>query len=160
MIPSRLIELLRKPLFLRIFCETFGNLDEDVNLDQQIFSELYVIDIFKEFLKKENKEFNESSDLSPNSEVLIESLELIANEIWMRKSRMISLNRFNLLIMEEEIIENWESSISKKLLDKGLIFNRTMFEGQEYIYFTFDNFAGFIIASWLIKNIQNTARSF
>lgn len=153
-IPSRLFEILNNPLFLRIFCETYGNPDEEISLDHQIFSELYTIEIFREFIKNENIDFNKSSNLSPNSQIFMGKIKLIAKLFWENLTRSITLSSFFNVIEGNDVVENWEISTSKRLLDKGLIFNRSVLDGDEQVFFTFDYFAGYIIAAWLIEEFE------
>ena len=157
-IPYRLFQVLGKPLFLRIFCETYGNPDIETIVDKEIFSELQVIDIFKKFVQDENKNFNESLDLLPTSNKFIDSIKKVAKELWENLSRSILFDKFILLIEERILNEGWNQSISKKLLEKGLIFNRYIFEEEEYVLFTFDYFAGYLIAIWLVEKYSKKLR--
>ena len=155
-IPSRLIEILNNPLFLRIFCETYGNPNGEVSLDHQIFSELYTIEIFREFIKNENIDFNKSCDLSANSKIFMEKIKLIAKWFWDNLTSTMLKSHFYKVIDGKDVIENWEISTSKRLLDKGLIFNLSAFDGDENVFFTFDYFAGYIIAAWLIEEFEKS----
>lgn len=82
------------------------------------------------------------------------SLQNIARSFWLANSNTISLENFNKIVEGKEIVDHWENSSSKKLLDKGLIFNRNIIDGEEKIFFTFDYFGGYIIATWLIDEYQ------
>ncbi|KKN67592.1 hypothetical protein LCGC14_0459850 [marine sediment metagenome] len=150
-IPYRLNQVLGKPLFLRIFCETYGDPNNESNVDNEIFSELQVIDIFKKFIQNEKKDFNESLDLPPISNIFFYSIQKVAIELWETLSRSITIDKFILIIEEGIINKHWEQSVSKRILDKGLIFNRNIFKGVEHVSFTFDYFAGYLIAKWLVE---------
>ncbi len=157
-IPYRLIQVLGKPLFLRIFCETYGDPDNETIVDKEIFSELQVIDIFKKFVKDENKEFNESLDFLPTSNIFLDSIKKVAINLWENLSRSILFDNFILSIEGRILNGGWDRSISKKLLDKGLIFNRNIFEEEDYVIFTFDYFAGYLIAIWLVEKYSKKLR--
>ncbi|WP_338791834.1 hypothetical protein [Bernardetia sp. MNP-M8] len=149
------LEKFRDPIFLKIFCEiknpnwkTSGEIA--VNLEEESS-----YDVFKEYLNQVNKRVTNSNPILKNNEQFVaESLKKLSSYLWKNNLREIPINDFYNLIDGNS---NYEKDKSKAdiLINEGLVITRDMRSKSEYVSFTYDILAGFVIGESLIENNSN-----
>ncbi|MBS1759266.1 MAG: hypothetical protein JST23_04000 [Bacteroidetes bacterium] len=146
------LEKFRDPIFLKIFCEiknpnwkTSGEVA--VNIEEESS-----YDVFNEYLSQVNKRVTSNNPiLKTNEQFISESLNKLSIYLWKSNAREIPINDFYKLIDGNS---NYEKDKSKAdiLIDEGLVLTRDMRDKNEYVSFTYDILAGFMIGESLIKN--------
>lgn len=149
------IEKFADPIFLKIFCEiknphwkSSGEIS--VNIEEESS-----YDIFKEYLSQINSKVTRNNPLFRNNENFISvSLNKLANYLWINNLRELAVVDFYALF---DGSANYEKDRSKAdvLLDEGLVINRDIRSETEYISFTYDVLAGYMIAENLISTHTN-----
>lgn len=140
------------PIFLKIFCEiknpNWKHSDEiAVNIEEESS-----YDIFNEYLTQINRKVTRNNPILRSNENFISvSLKKLSNYLWVNNLRELPVGDFYALIDEND---NYEKDKSKAdiLLDEGLVINRDIRSETEYISFTYDVLAGYMIAENLITN--------
>lgn len=146
--------LFKNPLFIRIFCETQSQ--KSNGSSNIVITEVNLMDVFRKFISNINSDLLLKHDKPPNFPLIYKCLERISEKLWERNTRSLTFDEFVNLVEGKKIEDiKWEKSLSRDLLEEGLLINRDSFESQEYIFFTYDSIAGFLIASMLIHKIQN-----
>ncbi|UIR57793.1 hypothetical protein LZQ00_08225 [Sphingobacterium sp. SRCM116780] len=149
------IEKFADPIFLKIFCEIKNpnwkrSGEISVNIEEESS-----YDIFKEYLSQINRKVTRQNSIFRNNEDFIAvSLNKLANYLWVNNLRELTVVDFYSLIDENASYEK-DRSKADVLLDEGLVINRDIRNEIEYISFTYDVLAGYMIAENLIDNHTN-----
>jgi hypothetical protein len=149
------IEKFGDPIFLKIFCEiknpnwkSSGEIS--VNIEEESS-----YDIFKEYLGQINRKVTRNNPLFRSGENFISvSLNKLANYLWVNNLRELAVADFYILI-DGSVSYEKDRSKADVLLDEGLVINRDIRSETEYISFTYDVLAGYIIAENLIDTHKN-----
>ena len=145
--PLRYSEYFENPLYLKIFCET-------KNKNKFEYTEVFIGDesiyeIFDQYLKICNKNILKTlSHLDPHIENIGRDLEEIGKHLWKSNNRYISYEAFAEII--EPKVPDYIMSKTKAIQDENLVIMRNWTNEKEYIQFTYDKLAGFIIAKSII----------
>ena len=149
------LEKFSDPIFLKIFCEIknpnyISSNEIEINIEEES-----TFDVFRKYLSQVNKRVTQNSHLLRVDEPFItESLSLISNYLWQNNTREIPINDFYNLIDGNKEYEK-DKSKAEILINEGLVVTRDMREKKEYVSFTYDILAGYIISENLILNNQN-----
>lgn len=144
------LERFGEPLFLKIFCESknpnFESGDEIVvNLDEET-----TFDIFEEYLNQINRQVTTTkSNLRENDKFIQRSLGKLADYLWVNNLREIEIDRFYDLIDGTKEYDK-DTSRADILFNEGLVINRDIRSDEEYVSFTYDLLAGYLIAKNLL----------
>jgi len=145
------LEKFRDPIFLKIYCEIknpnwrSGN-EVKINIEEESD-----YDVFKEFLSQVNKRVTQNNPLLRANEPFIpESLSKVSAYLWENNLREIPLQEFYLLIDGDNPYEK-DKSKAEILINEGLLVTRDIRDYEEYVSFTYDILAGYIISENLIK---------
>lgn len=149
------LEKFRDPIFLKIFCEiknpnwkTSGEVE--VNIEEES-----IYDVFNEYLNQVNKRVAQNNHLLKTGEQFIsESLSILSNHLWKNNLREIPVTDFYSLIDGNKPYEK-DKSKAEILINEGLVVTRDMRDKQEYVSFTYDILAGYMISENLIHSNQN-----
>ncbi|KGN71761.1 hypothetical protein [Porphyromonas sp. COT-108 OH1349] len=150
------LEKFRDPIFLKIFCE-IKNPDWKTSNEVAVnIEEESTYDVFTEYLSQINKRVTSNSPiLRTNEQFISNALDKLSTYLWSNDVREIPINEFCELI-DNNI--NYEKDKSKAdiLINEGLVLTRDMRDNSEYVSFTYDILAGFMIAESLINNHPNS----
>lgn len=143
------LERFQDPIFLKIFCELktspSGN-EVEANLEEESS-----FDVFKQYLAQINKRVISKSSLFKRREQFIsKSLSSLSRYLWERDIREIPLNDFYMLIDGDMRYEK-DNSKADILLSEGLLIARDIRNSQEYVSFTYDILAGYLISKELVE---------
>lgn len=146
------LEKFRDPIFLKIFCEiknpdwkTTGEVA--VNIEEES-----TYDVFSEYLGQINKRVTSNSPiLKTNEQFISEALHKLSTYLWSKNVREIPIIKFYGLIDGNCDYEK-DKSKADILINEGLVFTRDIRDQGEYVSFTYDILAGFMIAESLINN--------
>lgn len=146
------LEKFRDPIFLKIFCEiknpnwkTAG--DVLVNVEEESS-----YDVFKEYLYQVNRKVTSNSPiLKANEQFIAESLNKLSLHLWNNNLREIPIIEFYNLIDGHSLYEK-DKSKADILIDEGLVLTRDMRGKSEYVSFTYDILAGYMIGESLINS--------
>ena len=149
------LEKFSEPIFLKIFCEiknpNFASGEEvTVNLDEES-----TFGIFDEYLNQINQKVTSSKSILREGENFIQkNLNKLAVYLWENNLREIEIDKFYELIDGNKPYEK-DSSKADILIDEGLIINRDMRSDEEYVSFTYDLLAGYMIAKDLLNKTSD-----
>ena len=119
----------------------------EVNIEEES-----IYDVFKEYLNQVNTRVTSDSYLLRNGEPFItESLALLSEYLWQNNLREIPIEKFYSLLDGSKEYQK-DNSKADILINEGLVVTRDMREKQEFVSFTYDILAGYIIGENLIKN--------
>lgn len=146
------LEKFRDPIFLKIFCEIKNpnwkkSGEVAVNIEEESS-----YDVFNGYLSQVNKRVTSNNPiLKTNEQFISDSLNKLSIYLWDNNAREIPIIEFYKLIDNNS---NYEKDKSKAdiLIDEGLVLTRDMRDKSEYVSFTYDILAGFMIAESLIRN--------
>lgn len=146
------LEKFRDPIFLKIFCE-IKNPDwensEEIAINVEAESHY---DVFNEYLSQVNKRVTRNNPiLRTNEPFIAEALNKFSNYLWNNNLREIPTEDFYNLIDSTPQYEK-DKSKADILINEGLVVTRDMREKSEYISFTYDILAGYMIGESLIKS--------
>ncbi len=153
------LEKFKDPIFLKIFCEIKNpnwetSKDVEVNIEEES-----TFDVFNEYLKQVNKRVTHNNLLLKQNESFIsESLSILSNHLWQYNLREIPIKDFYSLIDGNKHYQK-DNSKADILINEGLVVTRDMRDKQEYVSFTYDMLAGYIISENLIR-INNDVKFF
>ncbi len=146
------LEKFKDPIFLKIFCEIKNpnwksNQEIEVNIEEES-----TYDVFKEYLRQVNQRVTQNNHLLREGEPFIsESLALLSNYLWQNNLREIPIDKFYRIIDGNKKYEK-DKSKADILINEGLVVTRDMREKQEFVSFTYDILAGYIISENLIAS--------
>lgn len=140
------IEHFNNPLYLKIYCETV-NPSRQGNVAVQL-SELALFDVFERYLKRCSDETNYKLDFRPEEKTAENVAEILAKYLWENSTRAIPID---IAMSQINDTASWSKSKMHALLSAGLFIDRDWHEdGTERVQFTYDLFAGFAIAKYLL----------
>lgn len=139
-------ELFINPLLLKIFSEV--NRDSD-NLHISLENVFESIDSYINQIEENSSVVNSFVDKILKRRVKNKIGEY-CNNLWENSTREISLEDFHTIIAPES--QTISDSLTQKLLDEGLCFQKNLDNEIETVQFTYDLVAGYAIASKVILN--------
>lgn len=149
------LEKFREPIFLKIFCEiknpNWRSGDPvEVNIEEES-----TYDIFKEYLDQVNRRVTNSNHLLRSNEPFINnSLSVLSEFLWENDLREIPIDKFYTLIDGDKEYDK-DNSKADILISEGLVMTRDIREKIEFVSFTYDMLAGFLIGVRLIERTNN-----
>ncbi len=139
-------ELFVNPLLLKIFSEVNRNSD---NLHISLENVFESIDSYINQIEEKSSIVNSSVDKILKIRVKAKIGEYCRN-LWKNSTREISLEDFHTIVSPES--QTISDSLTQKLLDEGLCFQKNLDNENETVQFTYDLVAGYAIASKVILN--------
>lgn len=145
------LEKFRDPIFLKIFCEIKNpnwksSGEVAVNIEEESS-----YNVFREYLSQVNKRVTSSNPiLKANEQFIAESLNKLSLFLWSNNTREIPVNEFYNLIDGKSDYEK-DKSRADILINEGLVITRDIRDKSEYVSFTYDILAGFMIGEYLIQ---------
>lgn len=147
------LEQFENPLYLKIFCETVN--PERLKEKEVYLGEHTLFRVFGNFINDTGSIVCEQLSRPPKSAILQDALNRLALFLWEKNSRYIDYEDAIRLIDEEDIKRlDWNKSLIRVLLDEGMIINRNLIDRKEKILFTYDLFAGYIIAKSILNSLK------
>lgn len=133
--------LFKHPLRLKIFCEVNKGRE---NIEVNLYSVFNSIDDYIELIIDKASYKNGAIDMRLRYRLKTGLINL-GHLLWKSENREICLfdDFWNLF---DSSNTDWDKSLSFRLLDEGLCFQKNLKEGQEYIQFSIDLIGGFLIA--------------
>lgn len=151
------LEKFSDPIFLKIFCEIknpyyLKSSEVSVNLEEES-----TYDIFNEYLSQINQRVTKEHPLLRSGENFIFSnIKKLSIYLWENQLREIPLDEFYNIIDGTNAFEK-DKSKAEILINEGLVFNRDIRVEQEFVSFTYDILAGYMISKTLIENHSSTS---
>lgn len=139
-------ELFINPLLLKIFSEV--NKDSD-NLHISLENVFESIDRYIHQIEEKSSIVNSSIDKILKKRVKGKINEYCLN-LWNNSTRETSLEDFHSIVAPES--QTISNSLTQKLLDEGLCFQKNLDDENETVQFTYDLVAGYAIASKVLLN--------
>ena len=149
------LEKFREPIFLKIFCEIKNpnwrsGKPVEVNIEEES-----TYDVFKEYLDQVNHRVTNSNHLLRSNEPFINnSLSTLSEFLWENDLREIPIDKFYTLIDGDKEYDK-DNSKADILINEGLVMTRDIREKIEFVSFTYDMLAGFLIGVSLIKRTNH-----
>ncbi len=149
------VEKFRDPIFLKIFCETKNpnwmySEKVAINIEEET-----TFSIFNEYLSQVNRRVTRDHPCLRTNEPFIQNAtQKIAAHLWEENLRELPIDKYLSIIDGDS---NYEKDKSKAeiLINEGLIMSRDMRDYNEYVSFTYDVLAGFLIGEYLIQFHDN-----
>lgn len=139
-------ELFINPLLLKIFSEV--NKDSD-SLHISLENVFESIDRYIHQIEEKSSIVNSAIDKILKKRVKEKINEYCLN-LWNNSTREISLEDFHSIVAPES--QTISNSLTQKLLDEGLCFQKNIDDENETVQFTYDLVAGYAIASKVLLN--------
>ena len=139
-------DLFINPLLLKIFSEV--NKDSD-NLHISLENVFESIDSYIHQIEEKSSIVNSSIDKILKKRVKGKINEYCLN-LWNNSTRETSLEDFHSIVAPES--KTISNSLTQKLLDEGLCFQKNLGDENETVQFTYDLVAGYAIASKVLLN--------
>ncbi|SHI85891.1 NACHT domain-containing protein [Pseudozobellia thermophila] len=139
-------DLFINPLLLKIFSEV--NKDSD-NLHISLENVFESIDSYIHQIEEKSSIVDSSIDKILKKRVKGKISEYCLN-LWKNNTREISLEDFHSIVAPES--PTISNSLTQKLLDEGLCFQKNLDDENETVQFTYDLVAGYAIASKVLLN--------
>ena len=139
------------PIFLKIFCEIKNPnylLNEEIEVN---VTEESLYDIIESYLKQINKRVTLNHPLlRENEKFIFESLDRLAEYLWIENKREIDIKTFHKLIDGDNPYKKdfYKADI---LINEGLVFTKDIRGEGEFVSFTYQVFSGYFVAISLIK---------
>lgn len=130
---STSMEQFSNPIFLRIFCEA-TNPERKTEITVYV-GELTLLQIFEDYLKQCNDIICDKMNRHRSVPIVERALGSVANEVWKRKTRFIPLADVVELIDSKKMEDlDWPDSLTRTLLDNGLLIHKDSIEGKDSIF--------------------------
>lgn len=142
-------EEFRRPLFLRLFCESYKNNSIDLNM-------ITIMDIYKNYLETINLRISEKLNYSRYNNIV----KRVIRDIVIFKyedgygSNFISLEDINRIITNIEKEFNIQNKLLDELLSEGIITKNLNFKKKEYFYVTYERLEDYIYSKILIDELK------
>lgn len=144
------LEQFSHPLYLRIFCESENPEHES---EKQVFlGEQTLFSVFEAFIKQTDRVLAKRLNRLPSARILQKSLPELAELMWNGNLRHVDIDTAARLFDNADFDGlRRDDSITWAVLDEGLAIDRD-WQGQgESVSFTYDLFAGYVIATHVLK---------
>ncbi len=137
-------EAFSHPLYVRIFCNTFGDPGQNETKIVDI-SGYNLYKVFDEYVNKCSKNIIENNKVPESSDpaILRRALKKLGTEIWLSGKRYLPKDRARLIIDPNT---QWENNLFKAILEEDLLLTRNAIAGEEIVDFTFDLLGDFLLA--------------
>jgi hypothetical protein len=153
------IDQFRNPLYLRIFCEA---VNREMQVERKIFvGQQYAVSMFETFLERRNESFSRRAGKPAAAKLLQKLLQKFARQLWEQNARHLTLEG-TVQLLEGSALESlqWESSLTKALLNEELLVSRDVAQSGETVSFTYDLLGGYLIADYLLSANSTSAIEF
>jgi hypothetical protein len=147
------------PIYLKIFCESENSARQE---EKHIYiGEYTLFEVFDHYLEQVNRVVCDRLGLRRSVSVVMPTLNKMAQYLWQQRSRSIPLTGLAKLIDDQPLkMLNWQQSMTKAILDEGLLVCRDWSGNGEVVYFTHDLLGGYLIAQYLIQQAANDIETF
>lgn len=149
------VEKFRDPIFLKIFCETKNpnwmySEKVAINIEEEA-----TFSIFNEYLSQVNRRVTRDHPCLRTNEPFIQNAtQKIAAHLWEENLRELLIEKYFNLIDGDSSYEE-DKSKAEILINEGLVMSRDIRDQNEYVSFTYDVLAGFLIGEYLIQLHDN-----
>jgi hypothetical protein len=147
------LEQFKHPIYLRVFCES-------QNPERMVEKEVYLgrqtlFKVFDQFLNNVNKTICVRLSKPPSSRIVQGALSKLAEVLWEQNARHMSWKDALIQIDGKNGDEvDWERSLTKSLLDEGLLIARNWWQEEETVSFTYDLLGGYLISTVLMHGLN------
>lgn len=147
------LEQFKHPIYLRVFCESQNperGVEKEVYLGRQT-----LFKVFEQFLINVNNIICARLSKPPSSRIVQGALSKLAKALWEQNAR--HLNWEDALVQidgknKDEV--DWDRSLTRSLLDEGLLISRNWRQEEETVSFTYDLLGGYLISTVLIHGLN------
>ena len=148
------------PQFLNLYCKSYKN-NKLPNGDK-----ISIVNIYDNFLNYIDDKLAspEKLDYDVNDKCVHKAVFDLAKEMYYTQKNSISRDKAKTIISNILPNKNYSESLFKYMLDEDVIFETRMNNNElTYIEFTYEQFADYMIATWLINNhvdLKNIEKTF
>ncbi|HEY8362335.1 MAG TPA: hypothetical protein VIK77_05560 [Tissierellaceae bacterium] len=137
------------PLFLLLFCKSFAN-------EIRSISDISISTVFDNYIKKINYNLSRKYNY-------YESIPFVQSVVKEIIKYRISNNCFNNYIKIEKIIDliikvqkeyNIQGNVIEGLISEGILTKNILYDGEEYIYITYEKLEEHLMASYIMENFS------
>lgn len=147
------LEQFKHPIYLRVFCESQNPKrieEKEVYLGQQT-----LFKVFDQFLNNVNNTICVRLSKPPFSRIVQGALSKLAKALWEQNARHLSWEDALIQVDGKKGNEvDWERSLTRSLLDEGLLISRNWGQEEETVSFTYDLFGGYLISTVLMHGLK------
>jgi len=158
------LERFTKPLYLKLFCESVNSQRTELKQVTLGFDSIY--QIFEDFLSLCDanvfRRIQKSGKLPPtaaNRKLASKVMAKLAKRLWEDHQRAVPLEDL-MLMADGKIVEDYQNSVTKALLDEELLFVRNWKDETEQVFLTYDLLAGYFLAKYLLDETDDFAAFF
>lgn len=147
------LDQFKHPLYLKIFCEVQNH--ERAQEKEVYIGEQTLFDVFEAFLEASNKAVCRRLSKPPTARLLQNALAKCAGALWRQNARHITTNEaVELFDGKTPDDVDWERSLTKALLDEGLLIARDWIGDEDRLSFTYDLLGGYLISRSILDNFD------
>lgn len=147
------LEQFEHPIYLRVFCESQN--PERVSEKEVYLGQQTLLKVFDEFLNNVNKIICARLSKPPSSRIVQDALSKLAKSLWEQNARHLSWEDALVQIDGKNGDEvDWERSLTRSLLDEGLLIARNWRQEGETVSFTYDLLGGYLISTVLMHGLN------
>ena len=149
------ISQFEQPLYLKIYCESQNperTHEKEVHIGEQSFP-----DVFDQYLTRVNARVCEKLSKAPSARVVQKSLIRFARHLWDSNKRYVTFDdAVQVLDGKASGDVNWDSSLTKALLDESLLIARNWARvlEEEHVFFTYDFLGGYLITRACLEGLD------
>lgn len=139
------------PLYLKLFCEAQNPerlWEKEVYVGQQTLFE-----VFDMFLEQASRALCWRLSKVPSSRIVEETLSKLAEVLWEHNARHVTLQQAHSVMDGASAGVEWGKSLTKAMLDEGLLISRDWVGDEDVVTFTYDLLGGYLVSKVILKDI-------
>ena len=136
------------PLFLRLFCEAYQG--ESVNL-----TGIDLKTVYDKYLEKINERISDKCDVNYRYKIVQKTIRAIVAYKFEKNAgnNIISMDEIIDIILENQQKYGCKGDLLEELLSEGILTQNVLWNGEEYIYITYERMEDYVYAEMLCEEL-------
>ncbi len=144
------LEQFLHPIYLGMFCQI--NNPNRLNEKDVFIGQETLFKVFERYLETIDTKVCYRLSKPPSAQIVRHSMNHFAQALWTNKTRQLKYEEVFLLLDGKHQNEvEWDKSITKALLDEGLLLARDWNSDRETVSFTYDLLGGYLISAVILQ---------
>lgn len=142
------------PLFLRLFCEAYRGKEVD-------FSKLQIGDAYENYLIEMNQRVSEACGVNERYKLVQETIKRIVQYKYECNAgnNFVSLRECGEILLEIEGKYHCKLDLLGELLSEGVLTQNLYYNGEEYIYITYERLEEYLYAEYLCEELRTAKQA-
>ena len=136
------------PLFLRLFCEAFQG--ESIN-----FTGIDLKTVYEKYLEKMNERISDRCDVNYRYKIVQKTIRAIVAYKFEKNAgnNIISIDESVEIVLEIQQKYSCKTDLLEQLLSEGILTQNVLWNGEEYIYITYERMEDYVYAEMLCEEL-------